>query len=105
MPYPRTHRAFWLREPSLVGWTRGTGETWQEQALCALPEHRDLLWFPDEEDRTHYRQKGRNEVKEVCGRCPVIDECRQYAESIQVSAGVWGGKQYYFDYTPGKRDT
>lgn len=81
-----------------LAWTQGSVETWQEQALCALPEHRDLLWFPDEEERRHYRVKGRREVIAVCAQCPVIEECKQYAESIPVAAGVWAGKQYYFQF-------
>jgi len=76
-------------------WTETSVGTWQEHALCALPEYRDLLWFPDEERRRYYRALGRREVKTICARCPVIEECREYAESIPMSAGVWAGKQYY----------
>jgi WhiB family redox-sensing transcriptional regulator len=69
---------------------------WQHLALCARPEHRDLMWFPSE-----WRGSGaqrlkieRLRVEQVCDACPVIAECRAYAERHNVTAGVWAGKHY-----------
>lgn len=31
------------------------------------------------------------EAKTVCRRCPVADECREYALGAGEDAGVWGG--------------
>lgn len=30
----------------------------------------------------------------VCNQCPLIKECREYAESMTGIFGVWGGKIY-----------
>jgi WhiB family transcriptional regulator, redox-sensing transcriptional regulator len=30
----------------------------------------------------------------ICNRCPVLEECREYAESLTGIFGVWGGKMY-----------
>lgn len=31
---------------------------------------------------------------EVCGRCPVVEECRRDAESVAGTVGVWGGRVF-----------
>lgn len=31
------------------------------------------------------------EAKRICARCPVIDECLQYALDNNIDDGVWGG--------------
>ncbi|MER7787350.1 MULTISPECIES: WhiB family transcriptional regulator [unclassified Streptomyces] len=36
-------------------------------------------------------QEQRARAKRICGRCPVIDECREYALDAGVTHGVWGG--------------
>ncbi|MDT0542716.1 MULTISPECIES: WhiB family transcriptional regulator [Streptomyces] len=36
-------------------------------------------------------QEQRARAKWICGRCPVIDECREYALDAGVTHGVWGG--------------
>lgn len=28
----------------------------------------------------------------LCGVCPVIEECAEYADAVNASAGVWAGK-------------
>jgi len=30
-------------------------------------------------------------AKEICGRCPVIGECRDYAFETRQPFGIWGG--------------
>lgn len=55
---------------------------WMQRAACrgVRPE----LWFPTgREDPT--------EAKAVCARCPVRDECLEYALRFNVKHGVWGG--------------
>lgn len=39
-------------------------------------------------------QAARNEAKEVCARCPVLDPCLDYGLTIKAVAGVWGGKVF-----------
>ena len=29
---------------------------------------------------------------EVCEGCPVLDECKQYADDLEIEYGVWGGE-------------
>lgn len=36
-------------------------------------------------------QEQRARAKRICGRCPVIAECREYALEAGVTHGVWGG--------------
>ncbi|MGO4424926.1 WhiB family transcriptional regulator, partial [Streptomyces sp. MCAF7] len=36
-------------------------------------------------------QEQQARAKGVCGRCPVCDECLEYALNMRVSHGVWGG--------------
>ena len=86
----------YVRTGPLVGVARVWD--WRDDALCALPEHADLLWFPDEEPRKYQRRKGKLLAQAVCAECPVAAECRAYAESLPAAAGVWAGRQYYFDY-------
>ncbi|MEU1309442.1 WhiB family transcriptional regulator [Streptomyces cinnamoneus] len=31
------------------------------------------------------------EAKQICGNCPVITECRQWALDHRIEYGVWGG--------------
>jgi len=68
---------------------------WQHQALCSRPGLRDLSWFPD--DDKNYKDKKRRAaeraaVVKICNACPVNAECREFANRIQASAGVWAGK-------------
>jgi WhiB family transcriptional regulator, redox-sensing transcriptional regulator len=57
-------------------------EIWRENAACldADPE----IFFP---------VAGGNglEAKRVCERCPVIEECLEYALDSEIEEGVWGG--------------
>lgn len=57
---------------------------WMASAVCAQidPE----IWFPD------HRRDGRvAQAIELCQGCPVIRECRDYADEIDADYGVWGG--------------
>ena len=59
-----------------------TPPTWTSRALCAET-------FPDE-FFPHQGESPRR-AKEICGRCPVIDECLAYALANREPFGVWGG--------------
>jgi WhiB family redox-sensing transcriptional regulator len=58
---------------------------WEAKAVCR--DHDPELWFP-----------GRNEshipAATLCFTCPVIRECRQWAEQSGQGCGVWGGKDF-----------
>lgn len=58
-------------------------QSWADEALCAKTDPE--LFFPE---------KGRSAgpAKAICRKCPVIQECLNYALTAPISiAGVWGG--------------
>ena len=67
---------------------------WMKDALCAKPEYRDYPWFPPVGN--HWRQHRRlcRIAIAVCQQCPVIAECKTYADTTFVSSGIWAGKLY-----------
>jgi hypothetical protein len=34
-------------------------------------------------------------ARSICNKCPILNECREYAESQVGLHGVWAGKMYY----------
>jgi WhiB family redox-sensing transcriptional regulator len=63
------------------------GEEWRAQAACrGLPTE---LWFPQKGDN-----HAQSVAKEICGTCPVQQDCYDYAMEVaqQVELlGTWGG--------------
>lgn len=61
-----------------------TDTNWRERAACqgSDPE----LWFPDNGGR------GGDEARRICQRCPVADDCLEYAVVTGQRDGIWGGK-------------
>lgn len=62
---------------------------WQYEGACRAtgPE----VFFHPEGERGG-RRRGRDAAaKEVCGRCPVITQCREHALRVREPYGVWGG--------------
>jgi WhiB family redox-sensing transcriptional regulator len=71
------------------------GPRWKLQGLCTQsdPEH----WFPDHDGDGTARRSG-DEVgrpgmsaKAICKRCPVVNECLQWALEQKEQHGIWGG--------------
>ena len=60
--------------------------SWQKESLCARPEFQNLDFFPE---RTHLKNLIRQ--GSLCARCPVRDDCVDYARGTGVSFGIWGG--------------
>ncbi len=63
---------------------------WRHQAACR--DHDPELWFSG----NPYEQAA---ALAVCRSCPVVDECRAFADdNNRISGyplqGIWGGKQY-----------
>lgn len=57
---------------------------WQEQALCAqVGSH---LFFPEKGEGNKTKA-----AKRICAACPVMAECLDYAFTLGVSHGIWGG--------------
>lgn len=62
------------------------------RALAACDAFDPELFFPHPGSQTQTL-----EAKEVCARCPVEDECLDWAMNSGEDYGIWGGK------TPGER--
>ena len=60
---------------------------WRDRAACRDAD-RDLF-FPigrDDVDRPEI-----DAAREICARCPVLDDCLAYALATRQPDGVWGG--------------
>ena len=60
--------------------------SWQEQAACR-GANTDMFFL--EEDQTKINQKKLVATRELCGGCPVSEECLDFALKYGVS-GYWG---------------
>lgn len=60
---------------------------WREQAAC-LHEDPDLF-FPIGNSGPTLVQI--DEAKAVCGRCPVVEQCLDWAVHVVQVDGIWGG--------------
>lgn len=59
-----------------------TNEEWRANASCKdLPKN---LFHPVGQADTSYAMA-------VCTRCPVKEECLQYAQDNKIDFGIWGG--------------
>ena len=62
---------------------------WQVEALCrGMPSG---FFFHPWGERGPARDARDERAKQVCARCPVIEQCRSFALTVQVQYGVWGG--------------
>lgn len=60
------------------------GQEWMLRGRCV--DRDPEVFFPSSESAAAARP-----AKRVCGPCPVIDECREFALSTRQDFGVWGG--------------
>lgn len=61
--------------------------TWRKDAIC-----RDTdpdLFFPV--GTTGFALVQIDRAKQVCGECPVSEDCLQYAVETNQDSGIWGG--------------
>jgi len=62
---------------------------WQYSGACqSLPT--EMFFHPDGE-RGPRRRNRENAAKTICASCPVIQQCREHALSVQEPYGIWGG--------------
>ena len=57
---------------------------WRDRAACRA--HDGELWFPASSHPDAWE-----EPRRICGACPVIDDCREWAIEARVGHGMWGG--------------
>ncbi|MFD9664138.1 WhiB family transcriptional regulator [Rhodococcus sp. NPDC059968] len=62
---------------------------WRLHALCRSMD--PYLFFAPEDEPKGPRVRREREAKRICLRCPVLDQCREYALSTREGYGVWGG--------------
>ncbi len=73
----------WLPAPHVAVWD------WQLRAEC-----RGLgseVFFHPSDERGPARTRREEQAKDICGRCPVLERCRQHALDTREPYGVWGG--------------
>jgi WhiB family redox-sensing transcriptional regulator len=63
---------------------------WTERALCREPGTDPELFFPVGETGLAARRQVAA-AKAVCARCPVMDQCRDWAVRTGQPEGIWGG--------------
>lgn len=70
-----------------------TDVSWQEKAGCK--GHPANLFFLDSANgvTTHYR-RALEKARQVCVKCPVMNECYNYAVQAKEQYGVWGGVDF-----------
>jgi WhiB family redox-sensing transcriptional regulator len=62
---------------------------WQMHGLCRGVDS-SFFFHPDGE-RGPARAQREARAKEMCGRCPVVEECRRHALAVHEPYGIWGG--------------
>lgn len=76
------------RLPSLV-----TDWDWQPLAACRGTD--TTIFFHPTFERGATRDARVAAAKAICGRCPVLDRCREHALSVEEPYGTWGGLDQY----------
>jgi len=71
-------------------WKPAKDLSWQKDAECAKPPHKDIMdsFFSEELSKKH-------EAKNLCFSCPVRSECLQWALEHRQIWGIWGGKDEF----------
>jgi WhiB family transcriptional regulator, redox-sensing transcriptional regulator len=62
---------------------------WQQQAACR-GQNTESFYHPERE-RGPSRLRRERAAKEVCARCPVIENCLRWALHTREPYGIWGG--------------
>lgn len=62
---------------------------WQYDGLCREVDPEDF--FSPEAERGTPKARREEAAKALCARCPVIEQCREHALTVQEPYGVWGG--------------
>lgn len=71
------------RIPAVHAWE------WQLRGSCQGLE--SAVFFHPEGERGKARAARVNRAKQICHKCPVLQQCRNYALSVSEPYGVWGG--------------
>ncbi len=76
-----------------MGHSVGYGDEapWQLDASCRGPQAH-LFFPPSQVERKDERERRESRAKSICGECPVLRDCLDYALTIREPHGIWGGK-------------
>ena len=77
---------------------RPTAAAWDWQLRGACRGMDSTYFFNPDGERGPARQRRDVKAKLVCGRCPVLMQCRAHALKVREPYGVWGG------LSPSERD-
>lgn len=66
------------------------GEEWMDAAACAAVTDDALLRRMADSSRS---RRGDRELIAICHRCPVLQECGDYADEHGERFGIWGGRR------------
>lgn len=66
-------------------------ESWEWQMSGACRDVDGSLFFHPDNERGEPRENRLSAAKRVCGRCPVREQCLQYALESGERHGIWGG--------------
>ena len=68
------------------GWNEG----WQLRAACR-GEDSSYFFAPAYFEKRREKDAREAVAKAICVRCPVLEECREYALGVRETHGIWGG--------------
>jgi WhiB family redox-sensing transcriptional regulator len=67
--------------------------SWKQQARCkGEPLSTFFIVGPLENEKQAHADWFR--INELCGKCPVQQECLDYAVKNRIRQGIWGGKTF-----------
>ena len=67
--------------------------SWKKQARCkGEPLSTFFIVGPLENEKQSHADWSR--INELCGKCPVQQECLDYAVNNHIRQGIWGGKTF-----------
>jgi WhiB family redox-sensing transcriptional regulator len=64
-----------------------TDDSWMKEGACRTLNIGPTIFFLE----MGKQSKVANTAKRVCSRCPVREECREYAIDNHIDHGIWGG--------------
>lgn len=66
-------------------------DLWDWQLRSACREMDSAMFFHPDRERGQAKDERDRRAKAVCGRCPVVAQCRRHALQVREPYGVWGG--------------